>query len=61
MTLPCEQVSALVYTEHFLKDLLDPKKTPRVPRGVRRQAYRLLRHYPMRFEVERQWMSGKWR
>lgn len=61
MTLPYEQVNAMVYTEHFLKDLLDRKKTPRVPLDIRKQAYRLLRHYPARYEVERRWMNGKWR
>jgi len=32
MTLPFERKRAVTNTEQFLKDLLDPQKTPRVPR-----------------------------
>lgn len=46
MTLPYERKSAVLRTEQFLKDLLDPKKTPRVPKAIREQAYRCLKHYP---------------
>lgn len=52
MTLPIERTNAVVWTESFLKDLLDPKKTPRVPKTIRDQARRLLRHYPTKFEME---------
>ena len=45
MTLPCERYNALKRTEEFLVDLLDPKKTPRVPKAIRQQAYYCLRHY----------------
>jgi hypothetical protein len=44
--MPDERYRAIKWTEEFLKDLLDPKKTPRVPRAVRQRAYSLLRHYP---------------
>ena len=46
MTLPIERKQAVLRTEQFLKDLLNPKMTPRVPRAIREQAYRCLRHYP---------------
>ena len=46
MTLPCERYNAIKRTEEFLKDLMDPKKTPRVPKDIRRRAYSCLRHYP---------------
>ena len=49
MTLPIERKQAVLRTEQFLKDLLNPKMTPRVPRAVREQAYRCLRHYPTEF------------
>jgi hypothetical protein len=49
MTVPNERTQAVIYTEQFLKDLLDPKKTPRVPRAIRQRAGRLLRHYPGEF------------
>jgi hypothetical protein len=51
MTVPNERTQAVIYTEQFLKDLLDPKKTPRVPRAVRQRAGRLLRHYPGEFHM----------
>ena len=52
MTVPIERTNAVVWTESFLMDLLDPKKTPRVPKSVRDQARRLLRHYPSKFEMD---------
>ena len=52
MTVPVERTNAVIWTEQFLCDLLDPKKTPRVPKAIRQQASRLLRHYPSRFHME---------
>ena len=52
MTIPVERTNAVIWTEQFLCDLLDPKKTPRVPKTIRQQANRLLRHYPSRFHME---------
>jgi hypothetical protein len=52
MTLPFERKRAVTNTEQFLKDLLDPQKTPRVPANVRRQAGGLLKHYPRKHEME---------
>jgi hypothetical protein len=46
MTLPIERTNAVLNTEAFLIDLLDPKKTPRVPKGIRQRAASCLRHYP---------------
>jgi len=46
MTVPDERSRALVYTRAFLKDLLNPAITPRVPQDVRDTARWLLRHYP---------------
>jgi hypothetical protein len=46
MTLPDERYRALKWAESFMQDLLDPAKTPRVPRSVRQQARSVLRHYP---------------
>ena len=45
MTLPDERYRAIRYAREFLRDLLDPKKTPKVPRKVRQQAYAVLKHY----------------
>ena len=53
MTLPCERTWSVKNTEEFLRSLLDPKKTPRVPSFVRKEAYRCLRHYPGEYYMER--------
>lgn len=52
MTLPYERYNSLVYSKQFLLDLLDPKKTPKVPKEVRRRAAACLRHYPYEHELE---------
>lgn len=52
MTLPNERYNAIKRTENFLKDLMDPKKTPRVPRDIRKQAYYCLRHYPGNYDLD---------
>lgn len=46
MTIPSERYRSLENTEEFLYNLLDPKKTPRVPKEVRESARSLLKHYP---------------
>lgn len=51
MTLPIEKYSAMMSAKRFLRALLDPKETPRVPREVREQARRVLKHYPAIFEI----------
>lgn len=52
MTLPHEEVNSLKAVRQFLYDLLDPSKTPRVPRAIRQRAHRLSKHYPMDFSIE---------
>jgi len=47
MTLPYEEVNSLKAVRKFLYDLLDPSKTPRVPKTIRLRAHRLSKHYPM--------------
>ena len=51
MTVPVERTNAVINTEMFLRDLLNPKVTPRVPKAIREQAYRLLRHYPSQYDM----------
>jgi hypothetical protein len=51
MTVPVERTNAVIRTEKFLISLLDPKKTPRVPLSVRKDAKSLLRHYPSEFDM----------
>ena len=52
MTVPRERTNAVMFTESFLLSLIDPKQTPRVPKAIRQEAHRLLRHYPSRFYME---------
>lgn len=52
MTLPIERTNAVLRTERFLMDLRDPKKYPRVPKAVREEAQRLLRHYPSKYDMK---------
>ena len=51
MTMPNERRWAIENTEIFLRDLMDPKKTPRVPSAVRKEAYRCLKHYPGEYHM----------
>jgi len=50
MTLPYEQYHALVNTKNFLLSLMDPQKT-KVPLAIRREARRLLKHFPAEYEA----------
>lgn len=52
MTTAEEKGKALIYARDFLRDLLDPKKYPKVPKIVRKQAANRLRHYPYDYELE---------
>lgn len=49
MTLPYERTFAVQNVENFLLDLCDPKKTPRIPKSIRKRAGQLLKHYPSQF------------
>ncbi len=52
MTMPSERTQAVLRVERFLMDLRNPKKYPRVPKAVREEASRLLRHYPSKYHME---------
>ena len=51
MTLPDERYNALVLAKEFLVDLLDPRKTPRIPSIIRNRARGCLRHYPTKSDL----------
>lgn len=53
MTMPSEKLNSLINARRFLLFLLDPKKSPRVPKSVRREAYHALKHYPAEYEIEK--------
>jgi hypothetical protein len=46
MTLPNERYRAINQAREFLRKLIDPSKTKRVPRVIREEAYWVLRHFP---------------
>lgn len=50
--MPYERTRSVIQTRDFLISLLDPKKTPRVPSKVRKEASRMLRHFPTPFDIE---------
>jgi hypothetical protein len=52
MTLPNERTRALLNTHAFLRSLLDPKQTPKVPKAIRKEAYWCLRHYPLSMDID---------
>jgi hypothetical protein len=49
--MPRERRQAVIRTEKFLIDLMDPKKTPRVPKEIRKKAAQCLRHYPTDYDM----------
>jgi hypothetical protein len=46
MTMPDERYRAIVMAQQLCIDLLDTKKTPRVPKVIRQRALSVLRHFP---------------
>lgn len=52
MSLPDEKQRAVASVRQFLYNLLDPQKTPRVPKAVRQEARRVLKHYPFDCEIQ---------
>jgi hypothetical protein len=51
MTIPLERTWAIRNARAFLRDLLDPRKTRRVPREIRLRASRVLRHFPSDLDI----------
>lgn len=51
MTTPHERSRSFIAGLELLQDLLDRKKTPRVPAELRERARRVLRHYPTASEM----------
>jgi len=52
MTLSNERYAAINSTRMFLISLMNPKVTPRVPASIRKEARRLLKHYPDKVIME---------
>lgn len=51
VTMPDERTRAILQTKEFLVELLSAEQTPGVPETVRREARRLLRHFPGLMEL----------
>lgn len=53
MTLPAERTSAVIRTQEFLLRLISPYNggIKGIPKPVREEARRLLRHYPHWFDL----------
>lgn len=52
MTVGEERYSAVLKARQFLRDLLDPKKHPKVPKKTRTEAYWVLRHFPHEYDMD---------
>ena len=53
MTLPDERYRAVRWAREFMYELMDPKKTPGVPKRIRDTARSVLRHYPTDWDMKR--------
>ena len=51
MTTRSEELRTIGQVREFLRELLDPKTTPKVPATIRDKARRLLRHYPLTLSI----------
>jgi hypothetical protein len=60
MTVPAERRRAIDNTREFLRALLDPRQTPRIPREIRRKAYWCLKHYPTEYDMSRTGPESIW-
>ena len=52
MTLPHERARAVNQARDAMYALLDPKRTPGVPKPIRDDFRRILRHYPLSSDVQ---------
>jgi len=50
MTLPDERYRAVMWAKKFLEDVAFT--TPRIPKSVREEARRVLRHYPTSYDLD---------
>lgn len=50
--MPNERFYAVRNAREFLVELMDPKKTPRVPKEIRLKAYYAIKHFPGEYHME---------
>jgi len=53
MTMNYERRSSVNRSRDFLYDLMNPKKTPHVPKEIRDEARSCLKHFPSEYDMER--------
>jgi hypothetical protein len=58
MTIPIERSRSIRQTREFLRALLDPKKTPKIPSKIRQEAYWCLRHFPSDLDINQEVTFG---
>lgn len=47
MTLPFEMYCAMMNAHQFMRDLMFPHRTKRIPKAIRERARDILKHYPL--------------
>jgi hypothetical protein len=52
MTLPDERYRSIQHAALFLQQLCNPAITKRIPREIRREAARVLRHFPSQYDLQ---------
>lgn len=52
MTLPNERFAAIAKARHLLGALCDPRRTPGVPKAIREEASKCLKHFPTPLDME---------
>jgi hypothetical protein len=52
MTLPDERLRSLKRAREFLFSLLDPSRTPKVPKIIRKEASAVLKHFPYSYQLD---------
>lgn len=53
MSLPKENLNALLKAKMFLYKLLNPKETKKIPKAIRLEARDILKHYPYNHDLTR--------
>jgi hypothetical protein len=61
MSLHSEKVNALKRAREFLRDLMNPKKYPKIPLKVRMEARASLKHFVADYDIKIRNDEGKWR
>lgn len=58
MTTPNEEYHAILSATRFLYDLMNPQKTPRVPKWIRVEARRRVKHMPLSMNLAQRYADA---